>query len=54
MIRKVKYQIGTYSGTVSVFCDENDDNEIIIAKAKGLLSKWDTLGMAYRSYKVID
>ena len=54
MVRTVKYQIGQYSGTVTVNCNEDDDNDTIIAKAKRQLKNYDTLGMAYRSYKVID
>lgn len=53
MIKEVKYQIGQYKGTVSVSCDEDDDNDEIIAKAKARLKRYDTLGMAYRSYKVL-
>lgn len=30
----VKYQIATYSGEIAIFCDENDDNDVIEAKAK--------------------
>ncbi len=36
---KVQYQIVTYKGIQLVDCDENDDNEQIIAKAKQLLKK---------------
>lgn len=39
MIAKVKYQVASYSGTVSVNCTENDDNDFIIAKAKNILRK---------------
>ncbi len=53
-IKTVKYQIGTYSGKIDVNCDPDDDNDIIIGKAKRQLRKYDTLGMAYRSYKVIN
>jgi len=34
MIATVKYQVATYSGVVQVNCNENDDDEYIIAKAK--------------------
>jgi hypothetical protein len=33
----VKYQVATYSGSVTVNCDENDDNEYIIAQAKRIV-----------------
>ena len=29
----VKLQYGTYSGEEIVYCDENDENELIITKA---------------------
>ena len=34
MMATVKYQIATYSGEVQVNCNENDEDEYIIAKAK--------------------
>jgi hypothetical protein len=34
MIATVKYQVATYSGEVQVNCNENDEDEYIIAKAK--------------------
>ena len=34
MIATVKYQVATYSGEVQVNCDENDEDEYIIAKAQ--------------------
>ena len=37
MIAKVKYQIGTYSGEVDVNCNQADEDEFIIAKAKRVL-----------------
>jgi hypothetical protein len=33
----VQYHVATYSGEIVVFCDEDDDNEIIEAKARRLL-----------------
>lgn len=51
----VKYQIGTYSGTVKVHCDPDDDNETIIARAKAKIRReYGSIGMAYENYKVID
>jgi len=51
----VKYQYGTYSGTVTVSVDENDDNETITAMARGQLKRKGllTLSMAYESWKVV-
>jgi hypothetical protein len=31
---KVKYQYGTYSGTVEVHADPDDDNDVIYARAR--------------------
>jgi hypothetical protein len=51
----VKYQHGTYSGTVTVTCDDNDDTDIIIARAKKQLFKdAPGLSMCYESFKVIE
>jgi len=47
----VKYQIGTYSGTISVDADENDDNEAIFARAKRKLNI--TLPMYYQHFEII-
>ena len=54
-IATVKYQYGTYSGTITVNADEDDDNETIIAKAKAQMRRkgYFTLSMAYESYKVV-
>lgn len=35
----VKYQIGSYKGTLKVVVDENDSNDIVIAKAKAQLDR---------------
>lgn len=51
---KVKYQVGTYSGTVEVWADENEDHDVIIAKAKKKLYNGVHPGMVYESFKVID
>lgn len=53
-IATVKYQLGTYKGTVDIPCDENDDNEIIIARAKGKLRKMKSMPMYSESYSIID
>lgn len=52
-IAKVKYQIGTYSGEINV--NSNDiDHDYIIVRAKRILKKYDTLGMAYRHYEIVE
>lgn len=48
---KVVY--GSYSGTVRVICDENDDNEVIKAKVRRQ-EKLDFLSMATFTVKVTD
>ena len=51
----IKYQIATYSGKVEVNCLENDDDDIIIAKAKRVLrSRVGSFPFGYQSFKVID
>lgn len=35
----VKYQLGTYAGTVTVNADENTDAETVIARAKQALER---------------
>ena len=39
MIATVKYQVATYSVEVQVYCDENDDDEYIIAKARRIVTQ---------------
>ena len=39
MTAVVKYQVATYSGEVHVNCDENDDDDVIIAKAKRIVTQ---------------
>lgn len=47
----IKYQYGTYSGTITVWADEEDE---AIAKMWRGLSRDMTLSMAYQSATVID
>ena len=56
MIATVKYQVATYSGEVKVNCDENDENEYIIAKAKRIVIQkaGGSLPFGYESWKVIE
>lgn len=52
----VKYQVASYSGEVTVNCDENDENEYIIAKAKRILTQRSggSLPFGSESWKVIE
>ena len=52
----VEYQYATYRGKISVTADENDDNKLVCAVAKRILSCKGlfTLPMAYESYKVVE
>jgi hypothetical protein len=51
----VKYQVATYKGQVQVNCLPDDDNEIIIAKAKRVLKRQvGPLPFGYQSFKVVD
>lgn len=55
MIAIVEYQVATYKGKIVVNCKPDDENEIIIAKAKSnLRSKYGPLPFGYQSFKVID
>lgn len=53
VIHTVKVVYGSYSGTVKVMCDENDDNDDVKARVKrqeGL----NFLSMCSESYKIIN
>jgi len=51
----VTYQIATYSGSVQVLCDENDENDVIIAKAKRILkNKVGNLPFGYESWNIVN
>ena len=56
MIATVKYQVATYSGKVQVNCDENDEDEYIIAKAKRIVTQraGGSLPFGYESWKVVE
>ena len=56
MIATVKYQVATYSGEVQVNCDENDEDEYIIAKAKRIVTQRSggSLPFCYQSWKVVE
>jgi hypothetical protein len=50
----VKYKIATYSGEEIVFCDNNDDNDVIFAKCRHqLIRKCYKLPFGYESYQII-
>ena len=56
MIATVKYQVATYSGEVQVNCNENDEDEYIIAKAKRIVTQrvGGSLPRVYESCKVVE
>jgi len=56
MIATVKYQVATYSGEIKVICNENDEEEYIIAKAKRILIQrlGGSLPFGYESWKVVE
>ena len=50
----VKYHIATYEGEIHVNCNENDEDEHIIAKAKSLLGRRaGPFPFGYQSFEVI-
>lgn len=55
MIATVKYQIATYSGEVQVNCNENDEDERIIALAKRIVTQraGGSLPFGYESWRVV-
>jgi hypothetical protein len=54
MLATVKYQIATYAGEIKVPCEENDEAEHIIAKAKRILiNKYGPFPLGYESWRVI-
>lgn len=51
----VRYHIANYSGEIEVGCDPDDDNDVIIAKAKRYLrNRVGNFPFGYESWKVID
>jgi hypothetical protein len=52
----VKYQIATYSGEETVFCDPIDENDVIIAKCKKQLTRkaGGSLPFGCETYKIIE
>jgi hypothetical protein len=53
MIAVIKYQVATYSGEIEVYSGEDDEDEILIARAKRVLSRSGPLPFGYQSFKVI-
>jgi hypothetical protein len=49
----VKYKVATYSGEVTVYVDENADQDHIIAKAKQQLTRNGPLPFGYESWRII-
>ena len=56
MIATVKYKVATYSGEVQVNCNENDEDEYIITKAKRIVTQraGGSLPFGYESWKVVE
>lgn len=55
-ICNVKYQIATYSGTIKVTAEDDDDSNTIKAKAKSKLRRQSggTLPFGYESFEIMD
>lgn len=56
-IATFKYQIATYSGTITVHCNENDENETIYARARNTLERQCggcVLPYGYECFKIIN
>lgn len=56
MLAIIKYQVATYSGEIKVNCNENDEDEYIIAKAKRILIQryGGSLPFGFECWKVVD
>lgn len=52
-IYTVKYQIATYSGTVKVTADADDDEKTIVAKAKKILYEAGHPGVVYEKFYIL-
>lgn len=53
-IAVIKYQIGTYSGTIEINCNADDESEWIINRAKRILLKDLVSPMVYTSFRIIE
>ena len=50
----VRVDTATYSNTVTVWCDEDDDSEVVKAKARRIVERGaPAFGMGYRSEKIL-
>jgi hypothetical protein len=56
MTAEVKYCIATYQGVIKVNCNQNDNDEFIIAKAKKILTEkaGGSLPYGYEKWKVVN
>lgn len=58
MSATVKYQVGTYEGTIQVPSDSDDDDDVIISRAKRKLFSPSGImygmGMCYEHYEIVD
>jgi hypothetical protein len=52
----IQYQVATYRGQVELKCDDNDEDDYIIAKAKAIVKRQagGSLPYGYESWKVIE
>lgn len=55
MKAKVKWQVATYKGELFFNCDENDEDEYIIANVKKIVTRQmgGSLPFGYESWKVV-
>lgn len=51
----IKYQVATYSGKITITCDENDTYSDVIAKAEGQLARESgaPLPYGYKHFEII-
>lgn len=49
----VRYQVATYAGEIEVWCDDEEDNDVIEHRAKTkLLSKGGDPPIGYQSFRI--
>lgn len=55
-VATVKYQVATYVGEIQINCNENDEDEYIIAKARRIVIQkaGGSLPFGYESWKVVE
>lgn len=56
MIAKVRYRVATYAGEITIQCDPEDDDEIIIAKAKKIVTRQagGSLPQGYEKFRIVE